>query len=196
MQHLLEQPHRDVMPCYAVFRGRLSPSECERVLTLAKLQPQAGGTIGGGKLSPAVRTSQVAWLRRTHDTDWLYARLAAVAQEARDAYYPFHLSGFWEPLQVSRYIGSDRGHYSEHKDLGPGATSVRKLSLVCLLSPRSEFGGGTLRMLGKSHSDKACHELSQGTVIAFPAWELHAVSPVTRGERASLVAWVCGPPFA
>jgi PKHD-type hydroxylase len=35
----------------------------------------------------------------------------------------------------------------------------------------------------------------QGTLIAFPSFHEHRVTPVTRGQRFSLVAWVDGPPF-
>ena len=34
-----------------------------------------------------------------------------------------------------------------------------------------------------------------GTVAAFPSYVLHRVSPVSRGTRKSLVAWVSGPAF-
>ena len=35
----------------------------------------------------------------------------------------------------------------------------------------------------------------QGTLIAFPSFLEHRVTPVTRGERFSLVAWMDGPPY-
>jgi PKHD-type hydroxylase len=35
----------------------------------------------------------------------------------------------------------------------------------------------------------------RGTVIAFPAFEYHRVTPLESGVRHSLVCWVGGPPF-
>ncbi len=35
----------------------------------------------------------------------------------------------------------------------------------------------------------------QGTLIVFPSYTLHEVTPVTKGERNSLVTWVTGKPF-
>jgi predicted 2-oxoglutarate/Fe(II)-dependent dioxygenase YbiX len=33
----------------------------------------------------------------------------------------------------------------------------------------------------------------RGFVVAFPSWTLHQVTPVTQGNRQSLVAWITGP---
>jgi PKHD-type hydroxylase len=35
----------------------------------------------------------------------------------------------------------------------------------------------------------------QGTVIVFPSYVLHEVTPITQGTRHSLVAWLAGDPF-
>ena len=35
-------------------------------------------------------------------------------------------------------------------------------------------------------------EKTRGTFIAFPSFVLHRVTPVTRGTRWSLVAWILG----
>ena len=45
----------------------------------------------------------------------------------------------------------------------------------------------------RSKTDTAPKE--RGTVIAFPSYQLHRVTPVTAGIRKSLVAWVLGPDF-
>jgi len=35
----------------------------------------------------------------------------------------------------------------------------------------------------------------RGLIVAFPAWTLHRVTPVVKGSRQSLVAWISGPAF-
>ena len=40
-----------------------------------------------------------------------------------------------------------------------------------------------------------CVEPKVGTVIIFPSYTHHRVSPVTKGTRYSVVAWYGGPPF-
>ena len=36
---------------------------------------------------------------------------------------------------------------------------------------------------------------ARGTLVAFPSYVMHRVTPVTSGTRKSLVAWVAGPKF-
>ena len=35
----------------------------------------------------------------------------------------------------------------------------------------------------------------QGSIIVFPSFVYHQVTPVTRGMRHSLVGWIAGPTF-
>ena len=36
---------------------------------------------------------------------------------------------------------------------------------------------------------------NKGSVIVFPSFNWHQVSPVTKGTRYSLVIWCCGKPY-
>ena len=38
-------------------------------------------------------------------------------------------------------------------------------------------------------------EMNKGDIVVFPSYLMHRVTPVTRGERYSLVAWACGEQF-
>jgi predicted 2-oxoglutarate/Fe(II)-dependent dioxygenase YbiX len=38
-------------------------------------------------------------------------------------------------------------------------------------------------------------EGARGTVIAFPSYVLHRVTPIESGVRKALVVWVAGPEF-
>ena len=45
-------------------------------------------------------------------------------------------------------------------------------------------------------SKELCTEIRpQGSVIVFPSFVWHRVTPVTKGTRYSLVLWTCGQPF-
>ena len=35
----------------------------------------------------------------------------------------------------------------------------------------------------------------KGTIIIFPSFILHRVTPITKGTRESMVGWVSGPPY-
>lgn len=85
---------------------------------------------------------------------------------------------------------NEGGQYNWHTDVGPGPASIRKLSLVVFLSKEQDYEGGRLRLKNEQQFSQV-----QGTVIVFPSYLMHAVEPVTRGVRYTLVSWACGPLF-
>jgi PKHD-type hydroxylase len=79
---------------------------------------------------------------------------------------------------------------------------VRKLSIIVQLSDPEDYKGGDVfisRPPKDGHLDIYGETLPQfrekGTVIVFPSYARHKVTPVTEGVRKSAVAWACGPPF-
>ena len=67
------------------------------------------------------------------------------------------------------------------------------------LSDPSDYEGGDL-MIARPYANKWVEETAQsvkerGTIIVFPSFYTHKVTPVTKGVRRSLVAWVEGPPW-
>jgi PKHD-type hydroxylase len=61
------------------------------------------------------------------------------------------------------------------------------------LTDPSEYEGGNLEILTRANPDIVRKEL--GLIAFFPSWTLHQVTPVTRGERQTLVTWATGPNF-
>ena len=78
---------------------------------------------------------------------------------------------------------------------------VRKISMTCNLNKPGEYEGGNLKFDFGPHIEtgdryKVCEEIRpQGSVIAFPSFLYHCVTPITKGERYSLVMWSLGRPF-
>ena len=35
----------------------------------------------------------------------------------------------------------------------------------------------------------------KGTIVVFPSFVQHRVTPITKGVRQSIVGWVSGPPY-
>ena len=89
------------------------------------------------------------------------------------------------------YTAENQGKYDWHLDVGKDDISRRKLSAVVLLSDPSEFDGGELQIM--TSKDPKTVPLKRGSIVFFPSFLLHRVTPVTRGERRSLVFWVEGP---
>lgn len=77
---------------------------------------------------------------------------------------------------------------------------VRKLSVTINLSAPGSYEGGNLKFDYGPHSDgNRYHEVTeardQGSVIVFPSFIDHTVTPITQGKRYSLVLWNLGDPF-
>jgi PKHD-type hydroxylase len=98
-----------------------------------------------------------------------------------------------EETQLSRYKSTDEGHYDWHIDADAPQNGIqRKLSCVILLNDPSEFEGGVLQL--KSMEDRNLLD-KQGSIIVFPSFIEHKVTPVTKGVRYSAVIWASGPSF-
>jgi len=96
-----------------------------------------------------------------------------------------------EALQVAAYSATNKGTYGWHMDMGPG-TMNRKIGISVSLNPPSDYQGGDFQV---NCAKTETLEQIQGQAIVFPSYLMHRVTPVTRGTRYSLVAWVLGRPF-
>lgn len=110
-------------------------------------------------------------------------------------------------VQFGEY--GEGGTYDWHKDefdqpFGDEAPEIwrgqsRKISIVVNLSPPEDYDGGELMFkdtYGAAVDDPEtmARIRQQGSVVVFPSYILHTVTPVTRGTRCSLVSWILGPP--
>ena len=88
------------------------------------------------------------------------------------------------------------GYTNNHNMIG----KVRKLSMTINLNKPGEYDGGNLKFdFGPHAAGKRFHEVEeirpQGSIIVFPSYTYHQVTPVTRGTRYSMVLWSLGQPF-
>jgi len=101
-----------------------------------------------------------------------------------------------EPIQFTEYNKKD--FYTWHRDSSVNVTPQRKLSITIQLSKRSNYKGGNFKiknMWGNTEIEIPSEANEQGSIIIFPSFLLHQVTPVTSGTRYSLVQWYNGPPF-
>lgn len=111
--------------------------------------------------------------------------------------------------------GSD--YFSAYKKFVPGVTKkdpqfgnhyvqdnnfigkIRKISATINLNVPGDYEGGNLKFDLGDHTTDRFHEVTeirpQGSIIVFPSFLKHQVTPVTKGTRYSLVAWMLGKPF-
>jgi len=139
-----------------------------------------------------IRISEVQWIKDSSETSWLYKKILNMAKRANDAIYNFKLTHIKDSIQYTRYNQS--GKYDWHVDLGQGDAALRKLSMVVLLTDPSTFEGGVLELRLGNRIVSAPLKY-QGSVVIFPSFLLHRVTPVISGTRESLVVWISGFPF-
>lgn len=142
-----------------------------------------------------IRTSKIKWIPQTEEWNWLYEKLMMFARIANDEMWQFDLTSAPEHIQYTEYHGDVNGEYSWHQDIGPDELSTRKISITVQLSDNSEYEGGDLKFWlgGKNLEDNSLFaQRGKGTVILFPSYLYHAVTPVTKGIRKSFVLWLGG----
>jgi PKHD-type hydroxylase len=76
---------------------------------------------------------------------------------------------------------------------------VRKISMTVNLTDPKNYAGGNLKFDYGHHNNKRFHVCKEirpaGSIIVFPSYTHHCVTPVTRGIRYSLVLWSLGKPW-
>lgn len=144
---------------------------------------------------------------------WIYEKLNPLLQEANvKSGWKFEYDTA-ESLQFTVYRPGQ--YYNWHQDGGSDSTFmyneqnttdnnlhgfVRKISMTLNLSPPSDYEGGKLKLdVGPHTKEERFKEIteinSQGSLVFFPSFTWHQVTPVTKGTRYSLVMWVVGKPF-
>ena len=194
MQYMLT-PYSENQEPFAWWEGAFTDQELnwlQQKAREANQKAQVGGS-GGGEINPGIRRSDLNWMPNTPETTWVFEKLANVVSSLNSQYFRFDLTGFGEQIQLTHYDSSEHGMYGWHVDFGKTGPS-RKLSIVMQLSDPSEYEGGNLEL--QPHGKEVIKIKKQrGLVVAFPSWTLHQVTPVTQGNRQSLVSWITGPAF-
>lgn len=150
--------------------------------------------VYGDVFDPAHRTSEALGIQLSPSTAWMFERLRAAAVALNARWWGLDLTGIWPWLQLLRYR---EGQFQDwHRDGVVGAFSHRKLTLSVMLTTPEEYDGGELQFFDSAAAlVPPLEQRRRGTVFAFPGWELHRVTPVTRGTRWALVTFVEGPPL-
>lgn len=194
MQYMLT-PYSDSIEPWCWWENEFTKQELdwlqERAIN-SDSRAQVGGNLSHDELSK-IRRSNVSWLHYNNETDWIFRKLSHVATSLNVKYYRFDLTGFGEPLQLTNYDASEHGMYGWHQDYGGKMSVSRKFSMVLQLTDPSEYEGGNLQIMTNGIPQNV--QKQRGLIVAFPSYQLHQVTPITRGSRQSLVVWISGPQF-
>ena len=194
-------------------------------ITLEEVKKSSGKEVSEIHNETFVRDSEVAWLGEEKIYNWIWPFINKCNVEAGWQYEftqselmqftVYRPGGFYGWHQDGQ---SD--HYGKYKKFIPGITPttdkgnippnfttesrhvglVRKISLTINLNEPGDYEGGNLKFDFGPHAENdryhLCEEIRpQGSLVCFPSFVHHQVTPVEKGTRYSLVLWILGRPF-
>jgi PKHD-type hydroxylase len=187
---------------YMFYESVVSPEICNSLITRFSEENYENGLVGSGTagtFNKKVRDADRQWATKGDLVECILTRF--IMQANQEALWNFDITEP-EPVQIGRY--KEGQFYNQHIDCyiktndviatGNGSSvivpllSQRKISASLLLNDESEYEGGDLVILEEVVTAK-----KQGTIIVFPSFMAHKVTPVTRGVRYSAVCWMAGP---
>lgn len=190
---------------FQMWADHFCPDTCDQIVELALgLHAPRRAEVGSApRVDEAYRVSDVRWLDRdVKQADglpaWttLFGHLDHYMRWANHTAFGLDVN-FLQDLQFTTYYETRKDHFNWHRDsfwVNPHETGQRKLSAIIQLSDPADYDGGVLELDVDSPPDPAALR-RRGTLIVMPAFVWHRVTPVTRGTRHSLVAWMAGPPW-
>ena len=178
----------DYVQNFVFYENFLLPEQCDDIIDVAKKLEKFDGQSTDEKNN--YRDCKTSFMS-TNDIPWLFDELAYSVQEANKQYFNFDLWGFAEGLQFTEY-NTPGGHYKIHCDK-IHRSRVRKLSCIIQLTEEEDYDGCDVELILNEPFIKL--PKTKGTLIIFPSYTPHRVTPITRGTRYSLVAWINGKPF-
>ncbi len=177
---------------FIYYQGLFLPYEIDKIINFWDEDKTIKATLSGDKkYNDNLRKSSVMFIDNTPENEWIYSKLASLAINCNNENYWFDLLGFHQELQLTRYSEGD--FFDWHLDFGAGEISARKLSMTIQLSDQNDYEGGDLQFMINKEIVNAPRE--KGTIVIFPSFIIHRVTPITKGTRQSIVGWVSGPPF-
>ena len=179
---------------YFNLKDVFTKEECDRIIHSFSETRLEKSIVEDKNTTIIPRKNKMAWVEMTADNDWIYQRLQGVASHFNKEHYKFNLE--WARIELIQFTKYEKGdYYTWHMDLGINPNSMgRKISLVVQLSDPGKYDGGELQ-IGMIDEEAYTVYKDKGSVSVFSSAMRHRVTPVTRGVRYSLVAWVSGIPF-
>ena len=197
--------HGNVLVPYAYAEAVFNIQELAAILQITNSMELTTGTVAqreNEKLSTSiheeVRTSKTAFFSLNSSNRWLFERLDEVLVAMNNEYFQMNVWGYDE-IQYSEYREEDFGKYRWHMDTNVASENLepsggmRKLSMSLLLN--DDFEGGKFQMNLSSEEKPQTIEMAAGTLILFPSFIMHQITPVTKNIRKSLVLWLLGDKF-
>ena len=170
--------------------------ECQQIINLVNdVYPNTasiGGTKENSKVVKNIRSANIYVLDNDKENRWIFEKVSKIVSIVNRLHFDYEIAGITHGLQLIHYASDQQypGHYDWHVDAGHGDVSCRKISLTVQISNPQDYRGGELVI--NNHCNEVIGTQEQGSVHLFPSYMPHKVTPITQGERYSLVIWVHG----
>ena len=180
---------------WQMWAGAIDLETCDKITKECELYPPHDAVVGYGDDSNKTnhRQSEVRWISK-HDTNskFIHDMIWNYALDANRQAFNVDITGLWD-IQYTKYYAHNKGHYDIHYDTFWANPSMydRKLSVTIQLSDPTEYEGGDF-IFGKDIPQLPPETKNLGSLIVFPSFLYHQITPVTKGERLSLVGWYEG----
>lgn len=183
------------MEQFCIWRDGFTAEECDTIKQVGELSEFSQAKIGYGdgvRENEDIRKTDIVWIQPDESTEWIFEKMNEIASKINFDKYQMDLDRF-DGFQYSRY--EEGGHYDWHTDIidSPPGGLFRKLSFSLMLSDPEEYEGGEL-LLSIGGDEKTATPLKpqKGDLVVFYSHVPHKVSPVTKGQRITLVTWGLG----
>jgi len=178
--------------------GFYNKEQCDYIIEKAlAIEPEATKLGYSGEVADdSYRKSVVRWIHpNNEDLKFLFDDYWKFLISINKEWYGFNVTHL-PYLQFTEYDESYQGEYKSHQDVFwiNDSPYHRKITGIIQLSGETSYDGGDLCL-------ENCSELPPeiirniGTMITFPSFVQHRLTPITKGKRYSLVGWFEGPKF-
>jgi hypothetical protein len=168
-----------------------TPEECLRIINCPDLAEAQDADLFKANPEYNIKNIMVKHFRKTENTAWIEKRLAELAFETNNASFNFALSGL-KDLQILEC--GENSSIDWHMDIGKGIPATRKITIITLLTERTDYEGGIItNSLTKPPPEILPQE--QGTMLLIPSFWPYTLEPVTKGSLYMLMAWMHGDSF-
>lgn len=155
-------------------------------------------TTDGWQDSPAegvIKTAKVSIIQWNKAKEYL-STIEDLAHATNENYFGFNINRYhdFSTVNYNEYSSEQKQEYGWHSD-GYRLEKQADIKLTVLVNISTEsYTGGELQLfLNKEVTVDVMNDM--GTVIVFPSWIQHRVTPVTSGTRKSVSLWLIGPKF-
>ena len=161
-----------------------------------------------GKTDSKIRQNIIKWIRPqmqggNERENMIWTTVDNVCNQVAREYFGFDTwVGGTEAIQYTEYNYKEedeiKDHYGWHMDSSIKTPMVfdRKVSFSLQLTADDEYTGCDLELGNNFMNDELRDAMRErGTLILFPSFLAHKVTPITGGTRKALVGWCRGPKF-